>query len=209
MAKEEDKDMETSIIEAARSVFVRKGYDQATMSDIAREAGIGRTALHYYFRTKEMLFEAIFGQLMTSLLPNITRIIEQEEETTTGKLEKIIDQYLLVLQENLLFPIFVVNEMNRDPEHLYSVVLKDPDKILPVLKLRDEIEREMEKGTLRRIGMPDLVSSLIGALVFPILARHPLSEMFFGGDMDKFREYIAGRGPYMKESVRRILAPDL
>ena len=62
-------EMEPRIIEAAKRVFVRKGYEAATMSDVAAEVGIGRTALHYYYRTKEILFDAIFGQLLSSLLP--------------------------------------------------------------------------------------------------------------------------------------------
>ena len=53
-------EMEPRIIEAAKRVFVRKGYEAATMSDVAAEVGIGRTALHYYYRTKEILFDAIF-----------------------------------------------------------------------------------------------------------------------------------------------------
>ncbi|MDD4114947.1 MAG: helix-turn-helix domain containing protein, partial [Massilibacteroides sp.] len=61
MEQEEKKDVESRIIEAAKQVFVRKGFESATMGDIAAEAGIGRTSLNYYFRNKEMLFEAILG----------------------------------------------------------------------------------------------------------------------------------------------------
>ena len=46
-------EMENSIIDAARRVFVEKGYVATSMGDIAIEAGIGRTTLNYYFRTKE------------------------------------------------------------------------------------------------------------------------------------------------------------
>ena len=70
-------EMEPRIIEAAKRVFVRKGYEAATMSDVAAEVGIGRTALHYYYRTKEILFDAIFGQLLSSLLPNIDRVLDE------------------------------------------------------------------------------------------------------------------------------------
>ena len=62
MEAKDMNEMEPRIIEAAKRVFVRKGYEAATMSDVAAEVGIGRTALHYYYRTKEILFDAIFGQ---------------------------------------------------------------------------------------------------------------------------------------------------
>lgn len=61
MEAKDMNEMEPRIIEAAKRVFVRKGYEAATMSDVAAEVGIGRTALHYYYRTKEILFDAIFG----------------------------------------------------------------------------------------------------------------------------------------------------
>ena len=60
MEAKDMNEMEPRIIEAAKRVFVRKGYEAATMSDVAAEVGIGRTALHYYYRTKEILFDAIF-----------------------------------------------------------------------------------------------------------------------------------------------------
>ena len=68
MEAKDMNEMESRIIEAAKRVFVRKGYEAATMSDVAAEVGIGRTALHYYYRTKEILFDAIFGQLLSSLM---------------------------------------------------------------------------------------------------------------------------------------------
>lgn len=50
MEAKDMNEMEPRIIEAAKRVFVRKGYEAATMSDVAAEVGIGRTALHYYYK---------------------------------------------------------------------------------------------------------------------------------------------------------------
>ena len=78
MGTEEVITMENRILEAAKQVFVRKGYEATKMGDVAAEAGIGRTALHYYYRTKDMLFDAIFDQLMDSLLPDLGIIIDEK-----------------------------------------------------------------------------------------------------------------------------------
>lgn len=200
-------DLECRIIEAAKQVFVRKGYVQTTMGDIAHEVGIGRTALHYYFRTKEMLFSAIFGQLMEAVLPNIKRIVE-EEGTILEKVNRVIDQYISVLQDNMLFPVFVISEINRDPAHLYGILLKNPEKIQPLIELKDQLAKEMEKGRLRKINMIDLVSTFMGLLVFPILIRNPLSAIFLEGDMEKFKIHISNRAPFVKEVVARMLMPE-
>jgi len=207
MNEVENIDMESRILEAAKKVFVLKGYNEATMGDIANEAGIGRTALHYYYRTKEMLFTAIFGQLMGLILPNI-KIVVEDEATMFEKIPRIIDQYISVLQENMLFPIFVIMEMNRDPKHLYEAILKDPDKIMPVLQLRRQLEDEMEKGTLKKRNIMDVISTLIGLLVFPVLIRNPLAGIFLDGDMEEYRKYITERGPFIKEIVLNMLTPD-
>lgn len=123
-------EMESRIIEAAKRVFVRKGYEAATMSDVAAEVGIGRTALHYYYRTKEILFDAIFGQLLSSLLPNIDRVLD-EKSTMLEKMPVIVDLYMGIVRANPMFPNFVVGELNRDPERLFQTVLKDPKKYSP------------------------------------------------------------------------------
>lgn len=204
MNEQENVAMEWRILEAAKVVFVRKGYNQTTMTDVANEVGIGRTALHYYYRTKEMLFEAIFGQLMGAVLPNI-KIIMERDVPVIEKIEAAIDRYIEVLSENLLFPVFMISEVNRDPEHLFRVLLKDPNRILPLMQLRDEVEAAMNDGSLRKIPLQEVVSLVVGFLVFPVLMQNPLSAMFMDGDTEKYREYIAGRGPFVKDLVRRVL----
>ena len=139
MEAKDMNEMEPRIIEAAKRVFVRKGYEAATMSDVAAEVGIGRTALHYYYRTKEILFDAIFGQLLSSLLPNIDRVLD-EKSTMLEKMPVIVDLYMGIVRANPMFPNFVVGELNRDPERLFQTVLKDPKKIQPILRLRRQIE---------------------------------------------------------------------
>lgn len=207
MSTEELQDMESRIIEAAKRVFVRKGYEATKMSDIALEVGLGRTALHYYFRTKEMLFDAIFGRLMGVLLPNIEMIVN-EPVSCLEKIPRIVDQYLMIVHANPSFPIFVVNEFNRDPEHLYRVILKEPERLGLFLRLREQMLEEMEKGILRKIPLVYLVSTLMSLVVFPVLARNPLTNVFFEGDPRKFEVFLQERGKFIKEVLIRLLTPD-
>lgn len=60
---------EQKILTAARNVFIRKGFAGARMQEIADEAGINKALLHYYFRSKEKLFEVIFKESFGKLLP--------------------------------------------------------------------------------------------------------------------------------------------
>ncbi|MDL2277272.1 TetR/AcrR family transcriptional regulator [Parabacteroides sp. OttesenSCG-928-G07] len=206
MCPQDMNDMEGRILEAAKRVFVRKGYEQTSMSDIANEVGISRTALHYYFRTKQMLFEAIFGQLLHTLLPNIKKIVELKI-SILEKIPLIIDEYSGVLCNNMLFPIFVVNEMNRDPEHLYQTILKDPTLIQPLLQLKEQVEDEMERGLLKRVVIIDVLCTIISNIVFPFLLRNPLSAIFLENDQERFEQYVKERTPFVKNLANLLLAP--
>ena len=152
MEAKDMNEMEPRIIEAAKRVFVRKGYEAATMSDVAAEVGIGRTALHYYYRTKEILFDAIFGQLLSSLLPNIDRVLD-EKSTMLEKMPVIVDLYMGIVRANPMFPSFVVGELNRDPERLFQTVLRDPKKIQSAV-LKTVARRAKRLGCVRFTYVP-------------------------------------------------------
>lgn len=207
MSTEELQDMESRVIEAAKRVFVRKGYEATKMGDIALEVGISRTAMHYYFRTKEMLFDAIFGQLMDALLPNIG-VIVSEPTSFLEKIPKIVEQYTAMIQANPLFPIFVVNEFNRDPEHLYKTILKDPEKVKPLLLLQKQMREEMERGLLKKVPLVYTASTLLSLIVFPMLARNPLTSAFFEGDPRKFEDFLQERKAFITDVMVRLLTPD-
>lgn len=207
MSTEETITMENRIIEAAKQVFVRKGYEATKMGDIATEAGIGRTALHYYYRTKDMLFDAIFDQLMDALLPNL-EVIMDEDIPFLKKLPKIIVQYAKTLRSNPLFPIFVINELQRDPEHIYSSILKDPSRVKPIVRLQAQITKEMEQGNLRKMPLVYTATTLISLLIFPLLVRNPVTAIFLEGDTEKFDAFLEERIPYVTEIMIRLLTPD-
>ena len=207
MSTEEVITMENRILEAAKQVFVRKGYEATKMGDVAAEAGIGRTALHYYYRTKEMLFDAIFDQLIGALLPNLGAIID-EDTSFLEKLPKIIDQYVKTLQRNPLFPIFVINELERAPEHIYHSILKNPSRIEPIIRMRRQMEKEMEQGLLKKLPVYYMATTLISLLVFPMLVRNPFTAVFMGGDTEKYEAFLQERIPFVTDIMIRLLTPD-
>lgn len=207
MMTENTIDMESRIVEAAKKVFVRKGFEATRMGDVATEVGISRTSLHYYFRTKEMLFNAIFARLMNAILPNISLILD-EPTTFLEKLPKIVDQYVSAMQQNPLLPFFVVNELNRDPEHLYKVVMKDPSRVQTMVRLQKQILDEMDQGILKKVPLLYTVTTLLGLVVFPMLARNPLTDIFLGSDPAKFEAFIEERKPFITDVMVRLLTPE-
>ena len=75
---ENDKQTEEKIFEAATEVFEEKGMDGARMQDIANHAGINKSLLHYYFRTKDHLFNAVFEKLAGKMFRKFAPLFEKD-----------------------------------------------------------------------------------------------------------------------------------
>ena len=128
--------MEEKIIAVAKQVFLEKGYEMTSMSDIAARVGINRPTLHYYFRTKERLFQAVAAPILDAFVPKIEGIIKADCPFM-DKVERLIDAYMLVFIENPNLPRFVVGEMHRDIDNFLNLIGKFPTE--HVLKLLLEL----------------------------------------------------------------------
>ncbi|MBK7336511.1 MAG: TetR/AcrR family transcriptional regulator [Saprospirales bacterium] len=88
-----DLDTEGRVLEAAKRVFIRKGYAGARMQEIADEAGINKGLLHYYFKSKDNLFSAIFEQAFREMVPRQNELFESDLPLFI-KLEQFVERYL-------------------------------------------------------------------------------------------------------------------
>ena len=100
MGATENNELEYQIIETAKQLFIEKGFVETSMSDIAAKVGINRPTLHYYFRTKDRMFQAVFGSIVMSLLPKVQEIIQQELPFI-DRVSLILDKYITLFTENL------------------------------------------------------------------------------------------------------------
>ena len=109
-----NEDLEKKIVEAAKELFIENGFAETSMSDIAAKVGINRPVLHYYFRTKDKMFQAVFGNIILSFIPRIHDIIIQQDKPVSESIGEIVDAYYKVFTENPCLPLFMVREMHRD-----------------------------------------------------------------------------------------------
>jgi AcrR family transcriptional regulator len=116
---ENDKLTEERIFEAATDVFVDKGMDGARMQDIASYAGINKALLHYYFRTKDQLFNAVFEMIARKILKKFAPVFD-ENLTIEAKIRFFFKEHIAFLQENPKLPGFILNEINRNPARIKS-----------------------------------------------------------------------------------------
>ena len=112
-----EPDTERRIMEAAAKVFMQKGRLGASMQDIADEAGINRTLLHYYFRNKEKLFDTIFERIMSKVFPDMVHALASDLPFLE-KIKHFTASYARLLDENPYLPVFVFQEISLNPDRL-------------------------------------------------------------------------------------------
>lgn len=160
--------IETRITEAAKTIFLKKGFKETSMSDIAAAVGLTRPALHYYFRTKERLFQAVFGDILKAFLPRIKDMI-QSDLSLEEKLNGIIDSYLEVLMETPELPLFIMKEAHRDVNNL--VLIATDNNIMELAgSVFEAIDNEMEAGRMKKIPLIEIVYTFYGLITFPFLS---------------------------------------
>jgi len=192
-----DISTEEKIKEAARVVFLKKGYNATRTRDIAEEAGLNLALLNYYFRSKEKLFELVMMEKFQKFFGIIFPILNDSTSTLDKKIEVIANNYIDMLLENPDLPIFVLSEIRNNPERFASQVqLK---KIL------------MESQFVRQLHAkrPDLnplqvIISLLGLTVMPFLAK-PLLLASKAVDQKMFELMVEERRAYIPKWINALL----
>lgn len=146
------------------------------MSDIAAVVGINRPTLHYYFRTKDKMFQAVFASIVAKFLPHIDTIFSTQQ-SFSEKLEDVIDVYVSIFSTNPLLPKFIIGEIQRDANHLietfYSLNL---DQYLK--HIGEFLEKEMESGNFKKVPLPFIFMTLYSQLAFPFLSKNLTMKLF-------------------------------
>lgn len=174
--KEDEKNMENQILEVAEKLFIEQGFAKTTTAQIARVAGCNQALVHYYYRTKNNLFEKIFEEklrlLQTSLLtPEIAAV------SFEAKIVMMVDTYFDFVSKNrYLFP-FILTEISSNPERLQTVInnLQNNSRTI-VENLDAEIKSEVEKGNIRPISTSNLILTFLSLNITPFI----LSPIFQG-----------------------------
>jgi AcrR family transcriptional regulator len=106
-------DVEQRILVAARKEFEAKGYAGARMQAIADEAEISKASLHYYFRSKDGIFQRIFDEAFEEYVSIISKLTVETPDWETQ-----IREFTWVLFDYIRCGrvLFLVREINRDPD---------------------------------------------------------------------------------------------
>jgi AcrR family transcriptional regulator len=188
---------EEKILEAAKNVFVSKGMEGARMQEIADKAGINKALLHYYFRTKERLFEAILSEIIQFAFPKLSGILQSDKNIVT-KIEEVVDAYVDLLRRHPFIPAFILKEINRDPSGLFKMVLKYGFNFQVIFDL---IQEAIDRGEIRPIQPEHLVTNIVSLCVFPFAARPILQYVIFKENQQALDAFYAERAQVVKKFI--------
>lgn len=186
---EKEKSTEVLILNAAKKVFLEKGFDGARMQHIADEAGINKALLHYYFRSKDKLFDAIFEEAFSQFFPNISTIMMSDQPFET-KIRGFVSHYIDTMLRNPHLPSFVMHELQRKPERIVGLMRRAG--ISPAIA-GQLMNREVAAGKMRHIPFPHLIVNLVSMCIMPFAARPIIEGFVFNGDQKAYDHFLAER----------------
>jgi len=171
-------DTQKKILDAARSVFVKKGMAGARMQEIADEAGINKAMLHYYYRNKEKLFQQVFHEALQKLFRPLADCLVREN-TLFDKIRDICFHYHVFLSEYPFIPNFIIAEIHRDPQRITNEIEAVG---LDLSKAFTQVKEMIQSGVIRPIDPRELFVNIIALSVFPVLSRPVAQKMLFKGE---------------------------
>jgi AcrR family transcriptional regulator len=188
---------EKRIIEAARVVFQRRGYAGARLHEIAEEAGINQALLHYYYRSKDRLFEAVFREAAGQIFPIVLSVLDSETPLEE-KIEQFVHRYVDLLLEHPYMPGFVIHELTQNESRLKNILsnhgFRQPRRVL------EQYAEGVKAGRYLDIDPEQFLVTLLSACVFPFVAR-PLIQMAMGFNDEEFRSFLQKR----KKQVAQLI----
>jgi AcrR family transcriptional regulator len=184
-------DTEKVILEAARKVFIKKGLDGARMQEIADEANINKALLHYYFRSKEKLFEIIFSKEISLLFSTISGAIVSDEVSFENKVRLIVNGYINLFLKNPFLPLFILREISRDPENIKSIFEKSGVDFafihqIAFVKLAELLNVDID-------GARHFIINLLSLCIFPFAAKPLIEKVLFDGNEQEYIRFLEER----------------
>lgn len=196
------QDTETRILQAAEKEFFEKGYIGARTTSIAEAAGVTHTMLHYYFRTKDKLFEQIVSKKINMLGDIILSAIGDNNLPLEDRIRQGVERHFDFISANRDLPRFIVNEVFSHPERIEILKTSIQNIVNDLLNnLQQEIDEYAAKGLCQQADARMLLIDIVSLNVFPFMAV-PIVKEAIGYSYKSYDEFLTLR---KKENVETVL----
>lgn len=199
-----NSDVKERILLVSRDLFIRNGYSSTSIRDIAAASETNVAMVNYYYHSKYNLFELIFDEAMNVLMKRVFFIVSSDKPFFE-LVELWIDSYFETLMEYPQIPIFILNEVNQNPDRLTERIRKhNPYEIFSVLSKR--IEEEVQNGIIRPTPALDLILNVLSLCIFPFAFGQTATKVA-GKTKEEYEEVLRAHKTYVKNFVVHALKP--
>jgi len=206
LAKEKrDNQTEKAILDAARKVFTQKGFAASRMEDIAQVAGINRALLHYYFRSKEKLFDIIFQQRIREFFLGLVGIITRPE-SIDEKIKAIVAHDIDMIRSQPDLPIFVLQELAQRPDRLIEAASAGANPANMMKAWKQQVKLAVDKKQIRPVDGGQLLINIMSLCVYPFIAK-PVIKAVQELDDVQFDKMVVKRKQEVVDFVMNSIKP--
>jgi TetR/AcrR family transcriptional regulator len=195
-------DTEHKIIQAATDEFIQRGLEGGRMRAISERAGINKGLIHYYFKSKELLFAKVFETLFGALVSRLNAAMG-EESHLFEKVRNFVSIYIDAIQHNPLIPRFIISELNRNPERMFRF-MSEVKKFDATLVFQQAVRDAVKTGEIDDIDAHQLFTNMLSMCIFPFIGR-PMIQFVTGMSNVDFESYIEVRKTEVAEFIIRSI----
>ena len=179
-------DTESRILQAAEEEFLLKGLEGARTTAIAERAGVTHAMLHYYFRTKNMLFERIIEEKMRNAGNIMQAVFVLGDMPLMERVKRGVEQHFDFIAANPNLPRFVIQEIYSHPER--HEIMRS--QVLTITKdwlcdLQRHIDESAATKATEWIDARMLLLDIVSLNLFAFIGYPFVSLMFDGLVTDK------------------------
>lgn len=179
-----NQNIEKRILWVAERLFLEKGFNGTSTTEIAKTVGFNQALIHYYFRTKEKLFWDVFA-------PKVEQVVEyldaplDESIDFVERVKNVIDFYFGILELDERLAPFIVNELIMNPDRwdrFRDRYLRNESRSSAFTRFENMVKEEFEKGTIRNIEAIDLLMNIMSLTITAFIVA---PKGFASGECDR------------------------
>lgn len=188
MIETKEKPTEELILDAAMKVFTRKGFAAARMEEIAKEAGINRALLHYYYRDKQTMFNLIFESRFKEFFKGLFVIFEADNVSLFDKIRRMVEHEINTLTKHPDLARFIITEIAHDPNLLLEYGKKlGVNPRMFIQSFDKQVEREVNQGVIKAIEGKQLLINIMSLCIYPFVAKPIIQTMMSVDDINFYQ----------------------
>jgi TetR/AcrR family transcriptional regulator len=194
-----DEATSNKIKEAARGVFLSKGYDGTTMQAIADVSHVNKALLHYYYRSKDNLFLLIFKEELQRFSQPSFDALQDSSKALSERLETLIAHLVRLIAKIPELPLFLMNEFKRNPDLIQGLLNE-----LKIPAMTRQVRRLIKNGTegCRDISIDELLITIFSLLFFPVMSA-PMFQSLLELSPKRWGEIQLKQAALAKEIIKK------